>query len=236
MFVETIDFDMNIVITGAGKGIGFEVVRRFLQANEHQVWACSRDITALKKLSSPQLYTEVLDVSETAGPSIYQAVARHFKNVDILIHNAGILINEPFPTTNLEDWRRTFEVNLFSVVKINQALLPLMRSSSAAHIIHIGSMGGVQGASKFPGLSAYSASKAALANLTECMAEELKADDIHVNCLALGAVDTEMLRKAFPSYKADMSSEQMAEFICDFSLNRRMFFNGKIIPVASSTP
>ncbi len=112
----------------------------------------------------------------------------------------------------------------------------MLRKSAAAHIVHIGSMGGVQGSSKFPGLSAYSASKAALANLTECMAEELQSDGIHVNCLALGAVNTEMLRHAFPDYVADMSSEQIAEFIYDFSINRRSFFNGKILPVAASTP
>jgi NAD(P)-dependent dehydrogenase (short-subunit alcohol dehydrogenase family) len=97
-------------------------------------------------------------------------------------------------------------------------------------------MGGFQGSSKFPGLSAYSASKAALASLTECMAEELKSDGIHVNCLALGAVDTEMLRQAFPGYQAPVSSEDMARFIGEFSINQRTFFNGKIIPVSSSTP
>jgi NAD(P)-dependent dehydrogenase (short-subunit alcohol dehydrogenase family) len=68
------------------------------------------------------------------------------------------------------------------------------------------------------------------------MAEELKTTGIHVNCLALGAVDTEMLRRAFPNYTADMNSEQMAAFIGDFSLNGRAFFNGKILPVASTTP
>ena len=227
---------MNIVITGAGRGIGLALVQRFLQSPEHRVWACSRDISSLQALDSPQLFATVLDIAAASAAEISQQVSIHFNTVDILVHNAGVLINKPFETTDLDAWRRVFEVNLFSVLKINQALLPLLCKSHAAHIVHIGSMGGVQGSSKFPGLSAYSASKAALANLTECMAEELKSKGIHVNCLALGAVDTEMLRQAFPDYTADMSSEQMAEFIYDFSVNRRSFFNGKILSVAASTP
>jgi NAD(P)-dependent dehydrogenase (short-subunit alcohol dehydrogenase family) len=227
---------MNIVITGAGKGIGLALVRRFLTFPEHRVWACSRDVSALLALEAPRLSVAVLDVAGATAATIHRQVSDCFSQVDILIHNAGVLINKPFESTDLDDWQQVFNVNLFSAVKINQALLPLLCSSGAAHIVHIGSMGGVQGASKFPGLSAYSASKAALANLTECMAEELKSTGIHVNCLALGAVDTEMLRSAFPNYTAEMSSDQMAEFICDFSLNGRAFFNGKILPVATSTP
>lgn len=227
---------MNIVVTGAGRGIGLALVRQFLQNPEHHVWACSRDIEALRAIDSPQLAAETLDIAKSTTVEIAHRVSAHFETVDVLIHNAGVLINRPFATTSLDDWFRVFDVNLFSVVKINQALLPLLKKSKTAHIVHIGSMGGVQGSSKFPGLSAYSASKAALANLTECMAEELKADGIHVNCLALGAVDTEMLRTAFPDYSATMKSAEMAAFIADFSLNQRPYFNGKILPVASSTP
>ncbi|MEZ4893092.1 MAG: SDR family oxidoreductase [Saprospiraceae bacterium] len=227
---------MNIVITGAGKGIGFALVNRFLEQRGHKVWACSRDVSNLKKIENPDLASDAVDISLAASEEIYKLVSVQFDTVDVLIHNAGVLINEPFESTSLDSWKHVFEVNLFSVIKINLALLPLLRKSHGAHIIHIGSMGGVQGSAKFPGLSAYSASKAALANLTECMAEELGKEGIHVNCLALGAVDTEMLRAAFPGYKADMNSEEMAGFICDFSLHQRAFFNGKIIPVASSTP
>jgi NAD(P)-dependent dehydrogenase (short-subunit alcohol dehydrogenase family) len=228
--------NMNIVITGAGKGIGLAIVKHFLNTTGHNIWACSRDVSALQALSAPRLHSSTLDIASATATEIATLVSAQFNEVDLLIHNAGLLVNEPFETTSLEDWRRVFEVNVFSAVKINQALLPLLRKSSGAHVVHIGSMGGVQGSSKFPGLSAYSASKAALANLTECMAEELKTTGIHVNCLALGAVDTEMLRKAFPGYTAGTSSEEMAAFICDFSLNSRAFFNGKTLAVASSTP
>jgi NAD(P)-dependent dehydrogenase (short-subunit alcohol dehydrogenase family) len=227
---------LNIVVTGAGKGIGLALVKRFLENQHHCVWAFSRDIQALEKLESPQLHVSKLDLLSTSREELESISQGLFKSVDVLVHNAGVLINKPFDGTSLEDWRVVFETNLFSAVKVNQALLPLLKASQKAHIVHLGSMGGVQGSSKFPGLSAYSASKAALGNLTECMAEELKNDGIHVNCLALGAVDTEMLRQAFPSYKAQISSTEMAEFICDFCLNSRNLFNGKTLQVASSTP
>lgn len=227
---------MNIVITGAGKGIGLELTKQFLQSPEHQVWACSRDVSALNALQHPRLNIATVDLTTAQEKEIHTMVATAFERVDILIHNAGVLVNRPFEETTQNDWRQVFEVNVFSAVKVSQALLPLLKKSAGAHIVHIGSMGGFQGASKFPGLSAYSAGKAALANLTECMAEELKADGIHVNCLALGAVDTEMLRQAFPGYQAPVSSQSMAELIYQFSVTQRPFFNGKILPVSASTP
>lgn len=227
---------MNVVITGAGKGIGFALVQRFLSEGTHRVWTCSRDISQLEALKSPDLFAGKMDITRTTPQEIHDRVAAHFEYLDVLIHNAGILINKPFSETSVADWERLFSVNLFSAVGISQALLPLLRKSGQAHIVHIGSMGGFQGSSKFPGLSAYSASKAALANLTECMAEELKPDHIHVNCLALGAVNTEMMRQAFPDYTAPVSDGEMAAFIYDFCQRGRDMFNGKILPVSSSTP
>jgi NAD(P)-dependent dehydrogenase (short-subunit alcohol dehydrogenase family) len=97
-------------------------------------------------------------------------------------------------------------------------------------------MGGFQGSSKFPGLSLYSSSKAALANLSECWAEELKEYEIKSNCLALGAIDTEMLQNAFPGYKATVSSSEIAVNIVDFALNYGKVMNGKVIPMSENTP
>jgi len=107
---------------------------------------------------------------------------------------------------------------------------------SGGHIVNIGSMGGFQGSSKFPGLSVYSSSKAAVASFTECLAEELKETKIKVNCLALGATQTEMLEEAFPGYEAPLSANKMAEFIADFSLNSSKWINGKVLPISISTP
>ena len=97
-------------------------------------------------------------------------------------------------------------------------------------------MGGFQGSSKYSGMSYYSASKAALSCLSECLAEEFRDNGIIINCLALGSVQTEMLEEALPGYKAPVSAGEMAEFIGDFALKGSRFFNGKIIPVAFSNP
>ena len=110
-----------------------------------------------------------------------------------------------------------------------------MGKKNKTHIINIGSYGGFQGSTKFSGLSAYSSSKAALANLTECLAEEFKNFNIAVNCLALGAVQTEMFQKAFPGFSAQSTPGQMAQFIADFALNGHKYFNWKIIPVTVSS-
>jgi NAD(P)-dependent dehydrogenase (short-subunit alcohol dehydrogenase family) len=110
------------------------------------------------------------------------------------------------------------------------------KSINRSHVVNISSIAGIQGSMKFKGLSYYSASKASFAVLTECLAEEYKTSNISFNCLALGAVQTEMLEIAFPGYKAPLTSEQMAEFIVDFAVNGQKYFNGKIIPVSVSTP
>jgi len=135
------------------------------------------------------------------------------------------------------DIQKVYQVNVFSVITLLQHLFPLLRKSKQkAHVINISSIGGVQGSVKFAGLSAYSSSKAALVCLTECLAEEFKNENIAFNCLALGAVQTEMLNEAFPDYQAPITANQMAEFIAHFSLTAHAYMNGKVIPVSLSTP
>ena len=97
-------------------------------------------------------------------------------------------------------------------------------------------MGGVQNSQKFPGLSVYSTSKGTLITLTQCLAEEFKDSGFKFNCLALGAVQTEMLNEAFPGFKAPVSSEQMGDFIANFYLQGAQYFNGQVIPVSIGSP
>ena len=102
--------------------------------------------------------------------------------------------------------------------------------------MNISSMGGIQGSKKFRGLSAYSASKGAVAILSEALAEELMDEEIRVNSLALGGVDTEMFQNAFPHAEASYSPTQMAQYIVDFALNGWKHYNGKVLPVSVNTP
>ena len=164
------------------------------------------------------------------------AVMTQMGQLDGLVNNAGLLINKPFLETMDSDWMTQFQVNVFGPAQLSRHLFPHLKKSNSAHIVNIGSMGGYQGSSKFPGLSAYSSSKAALATLTECLAEEWKGEGIHVNCLALGAVGTEMLQEAFPGYEPPLGAKAMAAYIGDFVLHQQTFYNGKILPVSISTP
>lgn len=232
---------MNIIITGASRGIGFDTTLSLIKQG-HQVLALSRNETGLKKL---QAQAEILQVDackylifDLSSPDqeAFEKTLASWEKVDGLINNAGLLINKPFLELEDADWQQLFEVNFFGVVRLIRMVLPYLKQSPRSHILNISSMGGFQGSSKFPGLSAYSASKAALSNLTECLAEELKEFNIASNCLALGAVATDMLQEAFPGLKAPVTSQDMGDFVAYFATQGHQFFNGKVLPVSVSTP
>ncbi len=224
----------NILITGAGRGIGLETVKHFL-ANGHTVIAVSRNIKALQAIEDKNLTAISLDLTSNDFSPI-EAVLSKFKTLDVLINNAGLLINKSFSELTLSDWQAMFNINVFGAAQLTQYVLPYLKAANKSHIVSISSMGGFQGSSKFPGLSAYSASKAALSCWSECLAAELSEFGISSNCLSLGAVNTEMLQTAFPSYKAPLESHEMAQFIGDFSLTGNSFFNGQVVPVAMNNP
>lgn len=234
---------MNIVITGASSGIGFHAVLQLLKDEDNVVIAISRSENKLKLLEQeaaecdygPQLFT--LPFNITSGnyrSQLHSFVSMHMKHVDVLINNAGELINNSFIKTEIEEIEQMMESNFIGHVKMIQAIIPYMKYGG--HIVNIGSMSGYQGSAKFPGLSAYSASKAALHTLTECLALELSEKEIKVNCLALGSVQTDMLQLAIPDLKTPTSAENMGKYVAEFALTGHKFYNGKILPVALSTP
>jgi NAD(P)-dependent dehydrogenase (short-subunit alcohol dehydrogenase family) len=234
---------MNIIITGASSGVGFEAVLELILINKHKVIALARSEKKLGRLLeiaqglNPEcvLYPVAFDIVHDDYHDLIQFINSRFDGqVDILINNAGILVNKPFTELLETDFVEMLQSNFIGHVRIIQSLLPLMPAGS--HILNIGSMGGVQGSAKFPGLSAYSASKAALHTLTECLAQELTEQQIKVNCLALGSAQTEMLEKAFPGYESPVMAFEMGKYIADFALTGHKFFNGKILPVAVTTP
>jgi len=232
---------MLILVTGASKGIGFEIVKKFSAQPELLVIAVSRNVSSLNSLVKETNSTNILpvkaDITKAADVKrIVDTVKKLGLRIDVLINNAGHIVNKPFQKIKPEELLSVYATNVFAPFILTQNLIPLLSKKNKAHIVNISSIGGVQGSSKFPGLSAYSSSKAALCGLTECLAEEFKGKNIAFNCLALGAVQTEMLSKAFPGYKAPLQPKQMAEYICNFALTGQNYFNGKIISVSSTTP
>ncbi len=226
----------NIIVTGASRGIGFELVKLLISQN-HQVLALSRNVTPLNNLQSDFKNISVLQIDisdENQLNKVSQFVEKNWTHVDVLIHNAGKLINKPFANTMVQDFIDVYKVNVFAVAELTRVLIPNLKKGS--HVVAISSMGGIQGSMKFPGLAAYSSSKGAVITLIELLAEEYKEQQIAFNALALGAVQTEMLAQAFPDYKAPTSAVEMATYIADFALTGHKMYNGKVLQVSSSTP
>lgn len=227
---------MNVIITGASRGIGFELVKQFLNAGD-TVFCLTRNLEPLKSIDHVNLKSVSTDLSsQDSMNTVVAFIKKEVSHIDCVINNAGSLINKPYETISYNELQKVYQVNVFAPYYLTQQLLSVLGKEKKSHIVNISSMGGFQGSAKFPGLSAYSSSKAAIAGLTECLAEELKDKNIAVNCLAIGAVQTEMLAEAFPGYEAPLSPKQMAEYIFDFTLKGHQYYNGKILPVSSSTP
>lgn len=231
---------MNIIITGASGGIGQATAREFASDDTHNLILISRDEEKLNRLSDElkQYKSKVailpLDLNLPDLSQLKKTILGIGGNIDILINNAGSLINKPFSEITPEEFDIVCNTNFKSPFFLIQSLLPFF--NKGAHIVNISSMGGFQGSVKFPGLSVYSSSKGAISVLTECLAEEFSEKGIAVNCLALGSVQTPMLEKAFPGYVAQTSSQSMAQYISWFALNAHKWMNGKILPVSHSTP
>lgn len=228
---------MNVIITGASSGIGNEMAKQFAEKG-HRVLAIARSKEKLEQLAEINglITTLVLDLSFNTGEDDFRQSIEEWEEVDVVINNAGQLINKPFMETPINDFESMFNINVLSAIRIVQWSYDKLKKSEHAHIINISSMGGFQGSSKFSGLSAYSVSKGAVSILTECLAAEFAETSIKVNALALGAVGTEMLNNAFPGYEAPVSSSHMAKYIVDFAISGSQYYNGKILPVALGNP
>jgi short-subunit dehydrogenase len=229
---------MNIIVNGGTRGFGRELVHKLAQNSDIKILVTGRNEKVLDDLKSQytNVITAVIDLSvlDSYSDLLREIVWKNFTQVDILINMAGFLVSKDFIDTGSSDARQMMETNFFGPAAFIRLIKPLMVNGS--HIVNISSMGGFQGSSKYRGLSYYSASKSALACLTECLAMEFQSDGIKVNCLALGAVQTEMLEEAFPGYKAPVTAKEMGKFIAEFALTGHRVFNGKILPVAITNP
>jgi len=223
----------NIIITGTSRGIGYELALQFAKAG-HNVLAISRK-TPQALIENGNITCLSVDLAvENDLQKIENVLSHTWKKVDVIIHNAGLLLLKPFDQISSEEFENVYKVNVFGVANLTRVCIPFLEKGS--HVVTISSMGGIQGSMKFAGLAAYSSSKGAVITLSELLAEEYKEKGIAFNVLALGAVQTEMLQEAFPGYEAPISAKEMADYIFNFALTGNKYYNGKVLQVSSTTP
>jgi NAD(P)-dependent dehydrogenase (short-subunit alcohol dehydrogenase family) len=196
------------LVTGGTRGIGFETVRQLAEAGVHTLLAGrnrAKAVDAALQLQAKGLPVEALALDVTDAGSIAAAVAevtRKHGRLDILVNNAGIFI-EGFAKTpseqTLDTWRDTFEANVFGVVAVTRALLPLLRESPGGRIVNVSSELGSVALHSDPAspihdfkVPAYNVSKSALNAWTAHLAHELRSTAIKVNAIHPGPVKTDM--------------------------------------------
>src|SRR5579885_1798156 len=193
------------VITGGGKGIGAAPAHAFAQAGA-RVALLSRTRPELESVAAAinkhygtgTAWLEPTDVSsESQVRFAFAKIRKELGPADVLINNAATFVKSELHSHTVEDWDQVFAVNVRGAFLCAKEAFEHFKGRGGA-IVNIGSLAGVRGTEKFPGLSSYVASKFAIVGLTEALAVEGRPHGIRVNCVAPGAVDTEMLRKAAP--------------------------------------
>ncbi len=215
------------LITGGGRGIGAATAEA-LALKGARIIVVSRtekELTdTITRLSDAGLdaSARVLDIADdVAVESMFKWIADEFSRLDILVNNAAILISGAFEDIDMKDWDRLMAINLRGAVLCSRYAFRLMREHGGI-IINISSLGGLQNTEKFSGYAAYTVSKFALIGLTEVLAVEGKANNIRVNCIAPGAVATDMLRSAAPQLYTCTTPTDIAKviaFLCDSSIS-----------------
>ena len=234
---------MSVLITGIGSGIGKATALHFLNMgytvigvlrNQAHHDSLMRDVGEYKKnlsiiysdLESPEFSDKVLDGIRKLKVS----------KLSCVINVAGVLDTSGYEAYDFSKISKVMTVNFISPALLISKLTPFLMASEKSNVVNITSMSGFQGSVRFPGLGIYGASKAALGSLSESLSVEFENTGIHVNALAIGSVNTAMLRNAFPDYAAAISAEEMGSYIFNFATLGYKFHNGKVLSVAITNP
>lgn len=241
----------SILITGSGTGVGKATAMALAKKRAFRLFLTGRRSHLLEEtkeqiladcMKGTEVHIITADHSTEEGQSaITNTIGANTDSLEVMINNAGKLILAPATQLTMQDYLDVYKVNVFGVALLAGRLHPWLKRGKlkadvASHVVNISSMGGIQGSMKFSGLSAYSSSKGAVLTLTECLAEEWSEERIRVNALAIGSVDTEMFRVAFPGVEAATEAGSMGSFIAQFAIEHASLVNGKILPISSGTP
>src|SRR5579862_2425504 len=190
----------NAVITGGSQGMGRAIAEHFLAAGAN-VLICARDQAALEKTADDlkahstqgqKVLAKTCDVASERDVSDLAAFAlAELGSVEILVNNAGVYgPMGPTESVSLIEWRRAFDINVYGVLIPSRLLIPHFKKAGRGKIIILSGGGATN---PLPNISAYAASKAAVARLMETLAEELRPFHIDVNGIAPGALATRLM-------------------------------------------
>jgi NAD(P)-dependent dehydrogenase (short-subunit alcohol dehydrogenase family) len=225
------------IVTGASSGIGRATAELLIERGARVV-VFARSAGKLKSLA--RKYGERMiavpgDVSDADSVErLFVETESRFGRCDILINDAGTYVSKRVEKMSERDWDRVFAVNVRGAfLTIRRAAKGMIARRSGA-IVNVSSISGVLGPEKFPGFSAYCASKAALISFTESLAVEMKEHGIRVNCVSPGSVDTGMWAAVSGGAPANMTPAEVAEVILFLASERSRPINGQNIHVYSS--
>ena len=181
------------MVTGSSSGIGFET-SLLLARNGYHTYVTMRNLDKSKAITNlkqkEKLSLEVLQLDVTSDESVKEAIQKitnEQERIDVLVNNAGYALVGPFEELSIEEFKEQFETNVFGVIRVTQAVLPIMRRQRCGTIVNISSIAGKIG---FPLTSAYVSSKFALEGLSESMAYEVEQFGIKVILIEPGVIKT----------------------------------------------
>ena len=233
-----------VVITGGSRGVGKATAILFAKEGAKIVINYRSDSeSALKTIKEVEKYSEGMAIKADVGSlkdvkRMFGAVKKKYKRLDVLVNNAGVLINKPFFKRTLADWEKTFRTNVSGVFLCSQEAARMMMKQQAGSIINISSIRGINECG-VPDRIDYSASKAAVINFTKTLAKEL-APNVRVNAVAPGKIDTEMAnydRKTIPHViktiylKRLIKPEEIANTILFLASEKSSGITGEVITV-----
>lgn len=226
----------RILITGSSRGIGAATARLAKDYGAEVILHGRTDSDKLKRLAS-ELNADYICCDASDEGKVREVIAET-GGLDVLVNNAGMQRSKPFLELTTQDWEDVYKTNVFGIVNFSKAVLPLMQSQGYGRIVNISS------AKAFPataGRAAYASAKAAVNQLTVCMAKELAQYGILVNAVAPGFVETEMTAQTWSDRikkQVDDSllgrmarPEEIAEAVLWLASDKNGFMTGQTILV-----
>ncbi|QEX21399.1 short-chain dehydrogenase [Hypericibacter adhaerens] len=235
----------RVLVTGSTRGLGLAAARLFLERGAevilhgHDGNGVARAVTGLTKDHPGRVQGFPADLADRAA---CRRLAQQAGAVDVLVNNAGVLMEAMIPDTDLALWQRSFAINVTAPWVLSRALLEPLRARRGV-IVNIGSDSGLLG---YPGFATYCATKGAVIGLTRALAIEL-APAVRAVCVCPGPIETDMMRKsleatpdpaatrqvweAYPALRRVASPEEIAEAILFAASPRASFMTGNLIVI-----